>query len=47
MLFTLYTSNLFHIIENNMVSYAGDTTIYAVIPKLLSRPQVVESLNQD
>ena len=27
--------------------YADDTTIYAVIPRLLSRPQVLESLNQD
>ena len=47
LLFMLYTSELFHIIGNHMVGYANDTTIYAVFPRPLSRPQVVESLNQD
>ena len=27
-----------------MVDYADDTTIYAVTPRQLSRPQVIESL---
>ena len=43
----LYTSELFHIIGNHNVDYADDTTIYAVITRPLSRPQVMESLNQD
>ena len=30
-----------------MVGYGNGTTIYAVIPKLFSRPQVIESLNRD
>ena len=29
------------------MDYADDTLIYAVIPKLLSRPKVMESLNSD
>ena len=29
------------------MGYSDDTTIYAVIPRSLSRPQVMESLNQD
>ena len=45
-LFILYTCEFFYI-ENHIVGYAKDTTIYAVIAKPLSRPQVMESLNQD
>ena len=29
------------------MGYTGITTVYAVIPRPLPRPQVVESLNQD
>ena len=46
LLFISYTSELFHILGNRIVGYADDTTIYAVIPRPLSRPQVMESLNQ-
>ena len=28
----LYTSELFHILGNHIVGYAGDTMIYAVLP---------------
>ena len=45
--FILYTSKLFRIVGNHIVGYAGDTKIYAVIPRLLLRPQVMKSLNQD
>ena len=45
--FTLYTSKLFHIVGNYIVGYADDTTLYAVFPRLLLRPQVMDSLNQD
>ena len=30
-----------------IVGYADDATTYAVIPRALSRPQVIESLNQN
>ena len=46
LLFIWYTSELFYIVGNHMVGYAHNTTIYAVIPRLLSRPQV-ESLNRN
>ena len=47
LLFRLYTSELFHRVGNYIVGYADDTTIYAVIPRQLSRPRVMESLNKD
>ena len=47
LLFVLYTSQLFHIVNNHMVNHADDTAIYAFIPRPLSRHQVIESLNQD
>ena len=40
LLFILYTCELFHIVRNHIVRYANDTTIYAVIPRPLSRPHV-------
>ena len=47
LLFILYISELFHIVGNYIVGHANDTTIYAVIPRPLSRPQVMGPLNQD
>ena len=38
LLFILYTSELFHIVESYIVRHAENTTIYAAIPRLLSRP---------
>ena len=46
LLFILYTSKLFRVVGYRIVSYADDTTIYAVIPRPLLRPQVMKSLNQ-
>ena len=43
----LYTSYLFHIVENHVVRHAHATTICAVIPRPLSRPQVMILLNRD
>ena len=43
----MYTYERFHIVENRMVGYANDTTVYAVIPRQLSRPQVMELPNLD
>ena len=47
LLFISCTSELFHNLENHTMSYADDTTIYAVIPRPPSRFQVMESLNHD
>ena len=41
LLFTLCTSGLFRIVGDHTVGYVDDTMIYAVIPKPLSRPQVM------
>ena len=46
-LFILYTSELFHIVENHIGGYADDTMIYAIIHILLLHPLVMISLNQD
>ena len=47
LLFILFTSELFPIVWNHILGYADYTTIYAVIHRPLSRPQVIKSLNQD
>ena len=47
LLFILYTFDLFHVVGSHIVGYASDTMIYAIIPRPLSRPQMIESLNQD
>ena len=47
LLYILCTLYLFPIFINQIVGYVDDTTIHAVIPRPLSRPQVMESLNQD
>ena len=46
-LFILYTFKHIHIVGNHIMNYADDTTICTVIPRPHSRPQVMESLNQD
>ena len=47
LLFILYTTDLFRIAGNHIVDNADDTTIYAVIPRPLSGPQEIESLNHN
>ena len=47
LLYILCISELFQIVENYMMGYSNDTTIYVVIPRSLLRPEVIESLNQD
>ena len=47
LLFIFYISKLFHIVGNHFLGYAYDTTIDAVIPRPLSRLQVMKSLHQD
>ena len=46
-LFLLYTSELFSILENNLIGYADDSTLMAVVPSLGAKVTVAESLNRD
>ena len=47
LLFLLYTSELFSILENELVGYADDSTLVAVVPSPDVRVAVSESLNRD
>ena len=47
LLFLLYTSELFSILENELIGYADDSTLMAVVPSPGARVMVAESLNRD
>ena len=47
LLFFLYTSELFSILENNLIGYADDSTLMAVVPSPGVRVTVAESLIRD
>ena len=47
LLFLLYTSELFSILENNLIGYANDSTLMAVVPSPGIRVAVAESLIRD
>ena len=47
LLFILYTSKLFELVENRLYAYADDSTLLAVVPKPQDRPAVAASLNRD
>ena len=47
LLFLLYTSELFSILENKLIGYADDSTLMAVVPSPGVRVTVAESLNRD
>ena len=47
LLFLLYTSELFSILENNLIDYADDSTLMAVVPSQGVRVAVAESLIHD
>ena len=47
LLFSCAPSSPLYIVGNYIVGYADDTTNYAVIPRQLTRPQAMESLNRD
>ena len=47
LLFLLYTSELFSILENKLIGYATDTTLIAVVPSLGLRVAVAECLSHD
>ena len=47
LLFLLYTSKLFSILENKLIGYADDSILMAVVPSPGARVTVAESLNRD
>ena len=47
LLFLLYTSELFSILENKLIGYADDSTLMAVVPSPGVRVAVAESMNRD
>ena len=47
LLFLLYTTELFSILENKLIGYADDSTLIAVVPSPGVRVTVGESLNRD
>ena len=47
LLFLLYTSELFSILKNKLISYADDSTLMAVVPSPGVRVAVAESLIRD
>ena len=47
LLFLLYTSEFFYILENKLIGYADNSTLIAVVPSPCVRVAVAESLNRD
>ena len=47
LLFLLYTSELFSILENKVIGYADDSTLMVVVPSPVVRVAVTESLIRD
>ena len=47
LLFLLYTSELFFILEINLIVYADDSTLIAIVPSPGVRVTIEESLNRD
>ena len=47
LLFLLYTSELFSVLENKLIGYADDSTLIAVVPSPGLSVAVTESLSCD
>ena len=47
LLFLLYTSKIFSILENKLIGYADDSTLKSVVPSPAVRVAVTESLIRD
>ena len=47
LLFILYTSEIFELMENSLNTYADDSTFVAVVRKPADRPAVAASLIRD
>ena len=46
-LFVIYTADLFDVVENRLINYADDSTLFATIDKPVYRHSVALSLNRD
>ena len=46
-LFVIYTADLFDVVENKLINYADDSTLFATVDKPSSRGSVALSLNRD
>ena len=47
LLFILYTADMWHNLENQLIAYADDATLYASINSPIDRVPVADSLNRD
>ena len=47
LLFILYTSEMFELVENRLFAYADDSTLLSVVHKPAVRPAVAASFNRD
>ena len=47
LLFSLYSSEMFELVENRLYGYADDSTLLAVVRKPADRPAVAASLNRE
>ena len=47
LLFILYTADMWNDLENKIISYADDTTLYADVKSPLDRASIANSLNRD
>ena len=47
LLFILYTSKMFELVENKLIAYADGSTLLAVVRKPVNRLTVDASLNRD
>ena len=47
LLFILYTSEMFELVENRLYAYTDDSTLLAGVQKPADRPAVAASLNRD
>ena len=47
LLFILYTSEMFELVENRLYADADDSTLLEVVRKPVDRPTVAASLNRD
>ena len=47
LLFILYTSEIFELVENRLIAYADDSTLLAVVREPADRPAIAASLSRD
>jgi hypothetical protein len=47
LLFVVYTADLFLLVQNHLVNYADDSTLFAIVGSPADKPYVAASLNVD